>query len=109
MWGSGAIVASLTMSRSRILTLLLAAALVLGGIAYGLTRGGKDTATPVTSGPAEAPAGAVLVDFAFSPEKEPLLTPLIAEFNASGAKVEGAPVQIRGQVVSSGEAARKIT
>jgi Ca-activated chloride channel family protein len=58
--------------------------------------------------PANAPEGAVEVSFAYSPEKEELLEPLIDEFNGSGAEVDGAPVFVSGEVVSSGEAEQKI-
>ena len=98
------------MNPSRALTLLLAAVLVVGGIVYGVTRGGDDGA-PAGTGPGteQAPAGAVVVDFAYSPEKEQLLTPLLEEFNRSGAEVGGAPVRVRGSVVSSGAAAESIS
>jgi Ca-activated chloride channel homolog len=98
------------MSRSRILTLLLAGVLIIGGILYGL-RGSGDDAQKSGSGPApiDVPSGAVVVDFVYSPEKEQLLTPLIDEFNTSGAEVEGAPVRVQAQVVSSGQSAQKIS
>jgi Ca-activated chloride channel family protein len=56
----------------------------------------------------KAPAGAVRVPFAYSPEKEVLLKDLIRRFNESGAKVDGKPVFVEGGVVSSGDAERKI-
>ena len=98
------------MSPSRILTLLLAAVLVLGGVAYGLTRGGGGgSPSTTTATPPGTPGDAIVVDFAYSPEKEQLLTPLLDEFNRSGAEVDGAPVRVRGEVVSSGQAADKIS
>ena len=56
----------------------------------------------------KAPAGAVRVPFAYSPEKEVLLKPLIKRFNESGKKVGGKPVFVEGNVVASGEAEDKI-
>jgi Ca-activated chloride channel family protein len=56
----------------------------------------------------KAPAGAVRVPFAYSPEKEVLLKDLIGRFNESQAKVGGKPVFVEGSVVSSGDAERKI-
>ena len=44
-----------------------------------------------------------MVSFAYSPEKEKLLVPLIKEFNSSQKDVF-----VEGSVVSSGEAERKI-
>ncbi len=99
------------MNPSRILTLLLAAVLVLGGIVYGATRGGGDGGGDTPGGSSSttaAPEGAVVVDFVYSPEKELLLTPLLEEFNRSGAELDGAPVRVRGEVVSSGQSADKI-
>jgi len=55
-----------------------------------------------------APAGAVRIAFAYSPEKEELLKPLIASFNASGAKAGGKPAFVVGENVSSGDAQLKI-
>jgi Ca-activated chloride channel homolog len=59
------------------------------------------------SGPA-APKGAVRVSFAYSPEKEKLLKPLIRRFNSERTKVGGKPVFVEGEVVSSGEAESKL-
>src|SRR5687768_3624431 len=56
----------------------------------------------------KAPAGAIRVPFAYSPEKEVLLKPLIQRFNESQRKVGGKPVFVEGSVVSSGDAERKI-
>lgn len=59
-------------------------------------------------GSTSAPKGAVRVSFAYSPEKEKLLEPLIRRFNGQGEQVGGKPVFVEGQVVASGEAESKI-
>ena len=58
--------------------------------------------------PSEAPAGALKIPFAYSPEKEKLLEPLIERFNGEERKVGGKQVFVEGSVVSSGEAQSKI-
>jgi Ca-activated chloride channel family protein len=55
-----------------------------------------------------APKGSVRVSFAYSPEKEKLLRPLIRRFNSERTKVNGKPVFVEGEVVSSGEAESKL-
>lgn len=55
-----------------------------------------------------SPKGALTVSFVYSPEKEPLLEPLIARFNEQREEVGGKPVFVRAEVVSSGEAESKI-
>jgi Ca-activated chloride channel family protein len=60
------------------------------------------------SGGGKAPAGAIRVPFAYSPEKEVLLKDLITRFNQKQVKVGGKPVFVEGSVVSSGDAERKI-
>jgi Ca-activated chloride channel homolog len=61
-----------------------------------------------TSPSAQAPPNAVAVTFAYSPEKERLLAPLVREFNRSGAEVAGRPVVVEPEVVASGEAQTRI-
>ncbi len=58
--------------------------------------------------PKSAPKGAVEVSFAYSPEKEQLLKPLVAAFNASKTKVNGKQVFVAAENVSSGDAEDKI-
>jgi Ca-activated chloride channel family protein len=59
------------------------------------------------SGPA-APKGSIRVSFAYSPEKEKLLKPLIRRFNSEGTRVNGKQVFVEGEVVSSGDAESKL-
>jgi Ca-activated chloride channel family protein len=56
----------------------------------------------------KAPAGALAISFGYSPEKEILLKPLIAKFNAQQNKVGGKPVFVEGLNISSGDAEQKI-
>jgi Ca-activated chloride channel family protein len=94
------------------LGLLAVAAIAVALIAILGSGGGKGTDKPGSSGsataPARAPAGAIEVSFAYSPEKEKLLTPLVQRFNASGAQVDGKPVFVSAQNVASGDAQTKI-
>jgi Ca-activated chloride channel family protein len=69
--------------------------------------GGGSSSSGGGSGPV-APQGSVRVSFAYSPEKEKLLKPLIRRFNDQRAKVGGRPVFVEGEVVSSGEAESKL-
>jgi Ca-activated chloride channel family protein len=55
-----------------------------------------------------APENALRIPFAYSPEKEKLLEPLIERFNERGEEVGGRPVFVEGQVVASGEAESQI-
>ncbi|MEA2154797.1 MAG: Ca-activated chloride channel, partial [Solirubrobacteraceae bacterium] len=91
---------------------LLAVAVVAVALIAIVGGGGSKSADKPGSGsagaPARAPAGAVEVSFAYSPEKEKLLTPLIKSFNASGAKAGGRPVFVSARNVASGEAQAKI-
>ncbi len=59
-------------------------------------------------GEPEAPAGSVAVPFAYSPEKEKLVKPLIRRFNESAPKVGDKRVFVEGQVIASGEAEETI-
>jgi Ca-activated chloride channel homolog len=73
-----------------------------GGSATGATTG--TTSTGVTT----APSGAVKVLLAYSPEKDAMLTELIARYNDEGHEVNGREVFVEGQNWSSGESESKI-
>ena len=96
------------MKRSQLLILIFAALAVAGValVSAGGGDGGDDDAGD-GAGPA-APEGAVAVSFAYSPEKEKLLAPLIKRFNSERVRVNGRPVFVEGEVVSSGEAESEI-
>jgi Ca-activated chloride channel family protein len=97
------------MTRGQLLLALLAA-LAVGAVAWAAGgSGGGDKKTASSGEPdSKTPANAVVVSFAYSPEKEKLLLPLIKEFNAKGETVSGRPVVIKGANVSSGDAETKI-
>ena len=59
-------------------------------------------------GGSKAPKGALRVSFAYSPEKEKLLEPLIKRFNGERKQVDGKAVFVEGESVASGEAESKI-
>src|SRR3954453_7937121 len=84
---------------ARLAVIAAAAAAIV--IAVIVSAGGGDDGTSTsTSGAGQAqhaPAGAVTITFPYSPEKEPLLKPVIARFNASGALVNGQKVFVDGQ------------
>ena len=54
--------------------------------------------------PRQAPAGAIVVSVAYSPEKEALFKQAFAAFNARKVTVDGRPVFAQGQNVASGAA-----
>jgi len=85
---------------------VIVAAFVVVLIAAIATTGGGSDDGDGGAGPTitTAPEGALVVPFAFSPEKEGLLKPVIADFNARGVEVGGKRVFVRGEVRSSGEA-----
>ena len=91
---------------------LIAVAVAAVALIAILSGGGKDdagTRTEPAGTPAQAPAGAIKITFAYSPEKEQLLEPLIASFNASEPEVDGKRVFVTGENVSSGDAQLKIS
>lgn len=73
----------------------------------GGDKGGKSSDSGGSKG-SKAPAGALKVSFAYSPEKEKLLVPLIKRFNERGVEAAGKKVFVEGDVVASGEAESKI-
>jgi Ca-activated chloride channel homolog len=92
------------MRRGQLLIAALAAVAV--AVVAAISSGGDDGGG--SSGGERAPSGSVAVSFAYSPEKEKLLKPLIARFNEGQTEVGGRPVFVQGQVVSSGDAESKI-
>lgn len=90
--------------------LLVLVVVALGAVLFG---GGEDADAPGTGGPTGTavarPSGDdVEVVFAYSPEKQALLQPLIERFNREGAQVDGKRVVVTGRVVASGDAERRI-
>ena len=86
------------------LVILIVAVLAVAGVAVLSTGGGGDEEESGGSGGDLAPQGSVAIPFAYSPEKEKLLVPLIRRFNSEREQVNGRPVFVEGEVVSSGEA-----
>src|SRR5829696_4738858 len=93
------------------LAILLFAALAVGLIAFaggGEDKGGGDAGSTNTAQGEKAPAGALRVTFPYSPEKKPLLEPLIERFNASKTQAAGKVVFVEGTSESSGDTEQKI-
>jgi Ca-activated chloride channel family protein len=86
-----------------VIAVIIAAIASMGGGGNG-KKSGASTSTGATPS-----ANALVLDFAYSPEKEVLLKPLIARFNAAGVKAAGRPLFVRASIVSSGEAETKIS
>ena len=94
------------MKPDRLVVVLIAVTAVITLIVVG--GGGDNGGNGDEDAETAAPEGAIEVSFAYSPEKEDLLEPLIEDFNASETKVGKAPVFVQGEVVSSGEAEQAI-
>jgi Ca-activated chloride channel family protein len=95
------------------LAILLFAAIAVAAIAFaggGGGGGGDDGGgTPAGGGGGtKPPADALRVAFPYSPEKEPLLKPLIERFNASKTEAGGKVVFIDGRPESSGVTEQRI-
>src|SRR4051794_1072476 len=96
------------MKRSQVL-LVVVAALAVGAVAVLAGGGGKDgTAASKSDAGGPAPANAIHVSFAYSPEKEKLLLPLIASFNRERHRVGGRAVVVDGINAASGDAEDRI-
>ena len=92
------------MKPGQIIIVVLAAVAVAAVAVFSAGRGGDDGDSPDSGGGGpKAPANAVRLPFAYSPEKEKLLVPLIREFNR-----EDGEAFVEGEVVASGEAESKI-
>ena len=72
------------MKKSQLVLLAIAVAAVALIAVLGSGGGGSDDdgSNGSTAAPDTAPAGATTVSFAYSPEKEKLLVPLVKKFNA---------------------------
>jgi Ca-activated chloride channel homolog len=96
------------MKRGQLL-LAVVAALAVGAVAWlAGGGGGKDEPGTKAGGAAPAAKNAIHVSFAYSPEKEKLLLPLIAAFNREGHKVGGRAVFVDGVNAASGDAEDRI-
>ncbi len=90
--------------RARLIVIGLALAAVVAAIVITSSGGGGGGG----GGGKGAPKDAVRVSFAYSPEKQALLEPIIQRFNDQRRKVGGKPVYVDAQVVSSGDAETRI-
>ncbi|MDX6667177.1 MAG: Ca-activated chloride channel, partial [Solirubrobacteraceae bacterium] len=90
--------------KSRYIVIVLAVAAIAAAVV--VSSGGGGGKGGQSGG---APAGnALRVSFAYSPEKETLLKPLVARFNSERKDSGGRPVYLDAQVVASGDAETKI-
>jgi Ca-activated chloride channel homolog len=92
------------LKRGQLLIAIIAVIAVAGVavISSGGGGGGGSSSENGDGGP-KAPKGSVAIPFAYSPEKEKLLAPLIREFNEQDGEAF-----VEGEVVSSGDAEAKI-
>jgi Ca-activated chloride channel family protein len=98
------------MKRGQLL-LALFAALAVGAVAWFAGGGGdkeETSSSSKTDKGAPVAANAIKVSFAYSPEKEKLLVPLIKAFNRDRTEVDGRTVVIEGINASSGDAESRI-
>jgi len=91
------------MSPTRIITLIVAVVLVVGAVAWRLAGGDGGG-----GGAPEASGDDIALVFAYSPEKRPLLEPLVQRYNEERRTVDGRRVVVTPQVVSSGESTARI-
>jgi Ca-activated chloride channel family protein len=98
------------MKRGQLLLALLAA-LAVGAVAWFAGGSGdkeEQSSSSKTDKGAPVAANAVKVSFAYSPEKEKLLVPLIKAFNRERTEVDGRTVVVQGINASSGDAQSRI-
>ncbi len=102
-------------NRLRLLAVIVAVLVVIGAVVSRI-GGGGDAPTAANSGSVSvptipngtAPADAIEVSIAYSPEKEALLNESIARFNERGEKIDGRPIFVTATNVSSGAALERI-
>ncbi|MEA2219744.1 MAG: Ca-activated chloride channel [Solirubrobacteraceae bacterium] len=95
-------------SQLALIAVAVAAVALIAVFAGGGKKDGASSGGGGGGGAQTAPAGATKVTFAYSPEKEALLKPLIASFNASAPEAGGTRIFVAGENVSSGDAQLKI-
>jgi Ca-activated chloride channel family protein len=90
--------------------IVIAVIALLAVVAVAVVSAGGGDGDPGGGGSSgdQAPPGSLRVTFAYSPEKEKLLEPLIERFNEQGTEVGGTPVFVVGKSIASGEAQSKI-
>jgi Ca-activated chloride channel family protein len=96
------------MKRGQLLLAVIAALAVGAAAWFAGGQGDEDEPSSKPTAAEKAPAGALRVSFAYSPEKEKLLLPLIKKFNGEGNEVGGKPVFVEGINASSGDAETRI-
>src|SRR3954469_6932727 len=88
------------MRPARIVTVVVAIAVVVGAAVLAKGGGSNDSGKPQA---AQSPKGALTLNFVVSPEKEALLRPLVGQFNASGAQAGGKHVFVAMRAQNSGD------
>ena len=88
--------------------LVIVLAIGVAGISFAASRGtdsgdGQGARTPQRMATPSAPKGALHISFYYSPEKQPLIEPLVKAFNASHTTSGGQPIQVDAQSQNSGD------
>jgi Ca-activated chloride channel family protein len=97
------------MRGGRVVVIIVAVAAVAVAAVVALSSGGgSDKGSGGGGGGGKPASNAIHVSFAYSPEKEALLAPVIKKFNAEDRESGGRPVYVDADVVASGEAETKI-
>jgi Ca-activated chloride channel homolog len=98
-----------TMNRGQIL-LAAIAVLAVGAVALlaGGGGGGDDDDSGGGSGGTRPSGDALRISFVYSPEKEPLIKPLVEEFNREKRESGGRPVFVDARILASGDAETQI-
>src|SRR5690242_1754421 len=88
------------MRPARIVTVVVAITVVVAAAVLAKGGGSKDSGKPQA---AQSPKGALTLNLVVSPEKEALLKPLVAQFNAQGAQAGGKRVFVAMRAQNSGD------
>jgi Ca-activated chloride channel family protein len=94
--------------KSRLVILGVAAIVVIAAIVATSGGGGGKGSGSGSGKVTSAPRGALKIDIVYSPEKEKMLLPLIAQFNGEKHEVDGKQLFVTGKNVSSGDAQKQI-